>query len=222
MNIFVVEDDDNIRELVMYALESAGFEVTGFESGEVFFSVLRHTLPHLVLLDIMLPNQDGLSILKQMRENKRTEQVPVIMLTAKNSELDRVRGLDFGADDYMTKPFSVLELVSRVKAVMRRSNYTEKEKSLTIDEVLIQPEKRKVLVRNNSIELTYKEFEILHLLMKNQGVVMSREKILELIWDDYYIGETRTVDIHINTLRKKLEPASIIKTVRGVGYKIGD
>lgn len=222
MKIFVVEDEENIRELVIYALESAGFEVAGFENGDDFFSELQHTLPHLVLLDVMLPNQDGLSILKNLKDNKRTEQLPVIMLTAKNSELDRVKGLDLGADDYMAKPFSVLELVSRVKAVMRRSNFKEVEKSLSIGNVSILPEKRKILVNNHPIELTYKEFEILYLLMKNQGIVLSREKILELVWDNYYEGETRTVDIHINTLRKKLEPANIIKTVRGVGYKIGD
>lgn len=220
--IFIIEDDDNIRELVLYALHSSGFECAGFESDKEFFDVIQSSMPDLLLLDIMLPGEDGIAILKALKSSGKTNGLPVIMLTAKAAEYDRVKGLDLGADDYITKPFSVLELISRIKAVLRRSELKKPQKGLIIDPVSIYPEKRSVTVNSKNIDLTYKEFELLYYLMQNEGIVLTREKIMEKIWGFDFEGETRTVDMHIKTLRQKLKGGgTIIKTIRGVGYKAG-
>jgi two-component system alkaline phosphatase synthesis response regulator PhoP len=222
--IFIVEDDENIRELVLYALRSADFEAFGFESGKEFFLKMENEIPDLAILDIMLPGEDGISILKQIRSQKQMNNLSVIMLTAKGSEYDRVLGLDLGADDYLTKPFSILELLSRVKSILRRRDRgTEKTISnLVFEDIQIDTKKHLVLVNQKSIVLTLKEFEVLKFLIVNQDIVLSREKLMNVIWGFDYQGESRTVDMHIKSLRQKLESAGhLIKTVRGVGYKIG-
>lgn len=219
--IFCVEDDLNIRELVVYALKSRGYDAEGFKDAKDFFARLAEEQPDLVLLDIMLPDEDGLSILKKIRNNPTTKYLPVIMLTAKSTEYDKVLGLDSGADDYLTKPFGVLELLSRVKAILRRVN-TSTNKCLTVGNITLDPQKRSTYVNDEPVELTFKEFELLSFLMQNEGIVLSRDKIMEVVWGFDYEGESRTVDVHINTLRQKLgESGSYIRTVRGVGYKIG-
>ena len=221
--VFVVEDDDNIREMIMYALSSAGFEVEGFSNGEVVFSALLNTIPALFLLDIMLPISDGLSILKELKQREKYKHIPVIMLTAKGNELDRIKGLDLGADDYITKPFSVMEVISRVKAVLRRCKDEAKQlNELKIGSIELNKAKRIVYIEKNEIVLTFKEFELLLYLMLNEGIVLSRDKLLEQVWGYNYEGESRTVDMHVKSLRQKLNTAKDqIKTVRGVGYKIG-
>lgn len=219
--IYCVEDDENIRELTMYALASSGFAPEGFESAAAFFERLEQEKPALILLDIMLPDKDGLEILKDLRSNFATKDIPVIMVTAKSSEIDKVRGLDSGADDYITKPFSVMELLSRIKAVLRRS--TENSDVLVCRSVEMDTLSRKVSVSGAEVILTYKEFELLQYLLKNKGIVLSRNKIMNEIWGFDFEGETRTVDVHIRTLRQKLgEAGSMIETVRNVGYKIED
>ncbi len=221
--VFIVEDDDNIRELVSYALKSNSYEVFTFDNSKTFFECINlNNEVDLILLDIMLPNEDGISIIKKLKNNEKTSNIPVIFLTAKTSEYDKVVGLDLGADDYITKPFSILELLSRIKAVLRRTQKknSEKYKYKNIELILA---KRKVLVDNKEIFLTYKEFELLFLLMKNKDIVMDRMKILDIIWDMNFDVESRTVDMHIKSLRKKLgEAGKIIKTIRGIGYKLGD
>jgi two-component system alkaline phosphatase synthesis response regulator PhoP len=220
MKIFIVEDDDNIREMVSYAVKTAGFESISFSGGKEFFKTLSDSLPDLILLDIMLPGDDGVTILKKIRADKNTEKLPVIMLTAKGTELDKVTGFDSGADDYITKPFSVMEMLSRIKAVLRRTKTDKKAENITLDELIISPEKRIVTVNNEEIPLTFKEFELLLYLAKNKGIVLSRDKILTEIWGYDYDGENRTVDMHIKTLRKKLgNSGSHIITIRNVGYK---
>lgn len=220
--IYVVEDDDNIRELVLYALQS-DFVVEGFGCAGDFYKALKRELPELVLLDIMLPDEDGISILKKLRNGSKTQMLPVIMLTAKGSEYDRVKGLDLGADDYITKPFSVLELVSRIKAILRRvKGKDNKKESLVFDNVTLDAEKHVVTVADEIVILTYKEFELLQLLMENEDIVFNRDRIMSVIWGTDFEFETRTVDMHIRTLRKKLGVGGeIIKTVRGIGYKVG-
>ncbi|MCL2221052.1 MAG: response regulator transcription factor [Oscillospiraceae bacterium] len=220
--IFVVEDDEDIREIVLYALNSAGFETYGYETGEEFLAALSEELPSLVILDIMLPKEDGLSILKNLRNTKKTKSLPVIMLTAKNSEFDKVKGLDMGADDYISKPFSVLELIARVKTVLRRGQTDEKKKSeLELAGLRIDNARREVYTGGNPVKLTFKEYELLHCLMLNAGIVMSRDKLMETVWGYDFEGETRTVDMHVKTLRKKLgESGELITTVRNVGYKL--
>ena len=221
--IFIVEDDDNIRDLVLYALKSAGFDGTGFESPKEFCRALQNQAPDLVLLDIMLPGADGLSVLKSLKSDRATSELPVIMLTAKGSEFDRVTGLDLGADDYITKPFSVLELISRVKAVLRRRGKESKATLFAVGNVLVFLDKRQVVADGQTVALTFKEFELLCYLMQNKGIVISREKIMEQVWGFDFEGESRTVDMHIKTLRQKLGNGSgIIKTVRNVGYKVGE
>ena len=222
--IFIVEDDDNIRELILYALNTANFKAVGFERSDAFWANMKTSMPDLVLLDIMLPGEDGISILKTLRANHQTSKLPVIMLTAKNSEYDRVKGLDLGADDYIGKPFSVLELTSRIKAVLRRTGAPEERThALVYQNVELNPEKHTVTVDHESIILTYKEFELLTMLMENIGLVLSRDKIMSKVWGTDFEGETRTVDMHIKTLRQKLGTnGEIIKTIRNVGYKIGD
>ena len=216
--IYCVEDDRNIRELIEYTLKSAGFDVTGFENGKSFFEAINEA-PDLVLLDIMLPDMDGMEILRRIRNEKNTEDLPVILLTAKSERMDKIRGLDSGADDYITKPFDVLELISRVKALLRRSRGAE---TLRFRELSLVPAKRKVSVAAEEIALTYKEYELLHMLMRAEGRVVPREKIIGEIWGMDFEGESRTLDVHIRTLRQKLGSAGeYIETVRNVGYKIG-
>lgn len=220
--IYIVEDDANIRELESYALTSSGFSVQCFEDGETFFKTCCEHSPDLVLLDIMLPNEDGLSILQRLRSQPDLKRVPVIMVTAKTSELDKVKGLDSGADDYITKPFGVMELISRVKALLRRAA-PQKQTLLASDGVTVDDSKHVVTANGTPCELTYKEYELLKFLMLNHGIVLSRDKIMERVWGFDYEGESRTVDMHIKTLRQKLGNAgSAIKTVRNVGYKFGD
>ncbi|WP_426347920.1 response regulator transcription factor [Alloiococcus sp. CFN-8] len=219
--IFCVEDEENIRELILYALKSSGFEALGFEEGEAFFNALKGELPELILLDIMLPDIEGTEILRRLRMNSHTAHIPVILLTAKDSELDKVKGLDLGADDYITKPFGVLELISRIKAVLRRSS-PQSSDIITFKELIVNNKSRTVYAYGEEIVLTYKEFELLFYLLQNKGIVLSRDKIMDAIWGFDFQGETRTVDMHIKTLRQKLGTlGSIIETVRGVGYKIG-
>ena len=219
-SIFIVEDDENIREIVIYALASTGFKATGFETGEEFLKAMETELPALVILDIMLPEIDGLTILKRLRSKHKAKQLPVIMLTAKNSELDKIKGLDMGADDYISKPFSVMELIARVNAVLRRSEAGESGK-LEVSGLSLDTARRDVHVNGEPVKLTYKEYELLHCLMLNAGLVMSRDKIIESVWGYDFEGESRTVDMHIKTLRKKLGVSGeLIKTVRNVGYQL--
>ena len=220
--IYLVEDDDSIRELVLYTLHTTGFEAEGFRNAADFWQALEKELPQLVLLDIMLPDEDGLHILKRLRAGAETADLPVMMLTAKSSEYDRVVGLDSGADDYLPKPFGMMELVSRVRALLRRAAKPEAEDKLfTAGSLAVDVKRRAVTVDGEPVILTYKEFELLCYLLENRGVVLSRDQILTKIWDYNYSGETRTVDVHIRTLRQKLGDAgALIETVRGVGYRL--
>ena len=219
--IYIVEDDINIREIEHYALKNSGYEVEEFESGAEFFKRLENHIPKLVILDIMLPDEDGLSILAKIRADKKTAKIPVIMVTAKTTEMDKVKGLDSGADDYITKPFGVMELISRVKALLRRTRDVEEETLIKYGEILIDDDKHSLTVNGNPCELTYKEYELLKYLIKNKGIVVSRDKLLSKVWGFEYEGETRTVDAHVKTLRQKLgEAGSCIKTVRNVGYMV--
>ena len=217
--IYVVEDDVNIREIESFALKNSGYEVEVFESGKAFFEKMQVKAPDLVLLDIMLPDTDGISIMKRLRAENATKTLPVIMVTAKTSEIDKVKGLDSGADDYLTKPFGVMELISRVKALLRRCYRAPEEVELTYHEIELNLLKRCCKVSGEKVELTYKEFELLHLLIQNAGIVLKREVLMERVWDTNFEGESRTLDMHIKTLRHKLGDAShYIKTVRNVGY----
>lgn len=219
--IYIVEDDKNIQEIEMFALKNTGYLTEGFDTAKSFFSKINEKLPDLVLLDIMLPDSDGLDIVRRLRERPETVRIPIILVTAKATELDKVKGLDIGADDYLTKPFGVMELISRVKALLRRSKNLQEEKLLQIGPVILDSEKRLVHVGKESCELTYKEFELLKLLMINAGIVLHRDTIMCDIWGMDYEGESRTLDMHIKTLRQKLgEAGNMIKTVRNVGYKI--
>ena len=220
--IYLVEDDDSIRELVLYTLHTTGFEAEGFRNAADFWQALEKELPQLVLLDIMLPDEDGLQILKRLRAGAETADLPVMMLTAKSSEYDRVVGLDSGADDYMPKPFGMMELVSRVRALLRRAaKPAAEDKLFTAGSLAVDVKRRAVTVDGEPVILTYKEFELLCYLLENRGVVLSRDQILTKIWDYNYSGETRTVDVHIRTLRQKLGDAgALIETVRGVGYRL--
>lgn len=218
--IYVVEDDKNIQEIETFALTNVGYQVEGFGSAGEFYEALKREPPDLILLDIMLPDEDGLSIVKKLRTRKDTVMTPVIMVTAKTTEIDKVKGLDIGADDYMTKPFGVMELISRVKAMLRRSaGPEEKEKVLRLGNIVLDREKHAVYVNDVPCGLTYKEYELLKLLMVNAGIVTTREVILDRVWGTDFEGESRTLDMHIKTLRQKLkEEGSLIKTVRNVGY----
>lgn len=218
--VYCVEDDEDIRELIIYALNSEGYDTYGFENGEAFFAGLENELPNLILLDIMLPGQDGMQLLKKIRSGERTKTIPVIMLTAKSGEIDKVKGLDGGADDYITKPFGIMELISRIRAVMRRT-VSNLEDVIYIRGIKIDMQSRRVTVNQQEIPLTYKEFELLAYLVRNRGIVMSRDKLMDKIWGYDFEGETRTVDVHIRTLRQKLgDDGEIIKTVRNVGYMV--
>ncbi len=217
--IYIVEDDKNISEIESFALKNAGHETMEFPDGKSFSRELMDKKPDLILLDIMLPDEDGLTILKNLRERRETRKIPVIMVTAKTTEIDKVKGLDNGADDYMTKPFGVMELVSRVKALLRRVGDQDSEKIMRIGDLVIDDEKRKVFVSGQLVELTYKEYELLHYLAQNQEIVLPRDSIMEHIWHANCEIESRTLDVHIKTLRHKLGDAGkYIKTVRNVGY----
>lgn len=219
--IYILEDDDNIRELVVYTLNQSGFEATGFDLPSEMFKALAKQRCQLLLLDIMLPEKDGITVLKEIRAGKETENIPVVMLTAKGSEYDKVIGLDSGADDYITKPFGMMELVSRVKAVLRRTKPKNNTETIQIDDLTIIPKSHIVKVKDQEVALTMKEYELLLLLSRHPGQVFSRDDLLEKIWGYAFDKENRTVDVHIRTLRVKLkECGSYIETVRGVGYKL--
>lgn len=218
--IYCVEDDRGIRELVVYTLLNTGFEAAGFESDKELFPAIKSVKPELILLDIMLPGEDGIQILKRLKADMALKDIPVIMLTAKGSEYDKVIGLDIGADDYITKPFGMMELISRIKAVLRRVKNDKTEGCYSVGNVKIDLTAHSVFVSGENVELTLKEFELLRLLMKNKGKVLTRDMLLENIWGYDFDGETRTVDVHIRSLRAKLgENGDIIETVRGVGYR---
>ena len=220
--IYCVEDDDNIRELVIYTLETTGLKARGFAEGSAFMETLAFDTPELILLDIMLPGDDGLELLKKLKSSPKTKGIPVIMVTAKGTEYDKVVGLDSGADDYVTKPFGRMELVSRIKAVLRRSGKVEDRIDMELAGVRMDIRKHEVTVDGKQVALTLKEFELLEKLMRNQGIVLTRDQLLTEIWGYDFDGETRTVDVHIRTLRQKLgEKGEIIQTVRGVGYRVG-
>ena len=220
--IYCVEDDDNIRELVIYTLETTGLKARGFADGSAFMEAPAFDTPELILLDIMLPGDDGLELLKKLKSSPKTKSIPVIMVTAKGSEYDKVVGLDSGADDYVTKPFGMMELVSRIKAVLRRTGKVEDRMDMETAGVHVDVKKHEVTVDGKPISLTLKEFELLEKLMRNQGIVLTRDQLLTEIWGYDFDGETRTVDVHIRTLRQKLgKKGEIIPTVRGVGYRVG-
>ena len=219
--IYIVEDDKNIQEIESYALSSAGYDVRCFDDGAGFSAAMKSILPDLILLDIMLPGEDGLSILKRLRSSNETRDLPVIMVTAKSTEIDTVKGLDQGADDYITKPFGVMELMSRVKALLRRVKKDGGEDVLRYKEILLDQERRLCMVDGEGVELTFKEYELLKLFMNNTGIVLTRDSIMASVWGYDFTGESRTVDMHIKTLRRKLGACgSLIVTVRNVGYKL--
>lgn len=223
--IFCVEDDSNIRELVVYTLETTGFQARGFEEGKSFLEALALETPDLILMDIMLPGEDGISLLKRLKNSSKTRDIPVIMVTAKGAEYDKVKGLDLGADDYVTKPFGMMELVSRIKAVLRRSGATKKkaEDIIVSGSLEINTKKHEVKADGEVVGLTLKEYELLKRLMENPNIVMTRDSLLEEIWGYDFDGETRTVDVHIRTLRQKLgKCGERVETVRGVGYRISE
>lgn len=218
--IYCVEDESGIRNMMVYTLESAGLKAKGLEDGAALYAALKEEIPSLIILDIMLPDEDGISILKKLRVQSSTQRVPVIMATAKGSEYDKVIGLDSGADDYLVKPFGMMEMVSRVRAVMRRSAQ-EEVPAIQLGQLYLNPSAHVVMVNGEPVELTYKEFEMLYMLMSNPGRVFTRQQFLTCIWDQDYDGETRTVDVHIRNLRQKLGPCgNYINTVRGVGYRM--
>ncbi len=221
--IYLLEDDESIRELVLYSLDKTGNEAVGFATPSEFYAALEKRTPELILLDVMLPEEDGLSVLKKLRARSATAALPIIMLTAKGTEFDKVTALDLGADDYVTKPFGVMELLARVKAHLRRAGRIPCEKNceFSIGPLSVSTERHEVRVDGREVILTYKEFELLVFLLENRGVVLTRDRILREVWDYEFDGENRTVDVHVRTLRQKLgESCDIIETVRGVGYKI--
>lgn len=219
--IYLVEDDDNIRKLVCYALSKEGFEVQGYSSPKEFWQGLDLKLPELVLLDIMLPEEDGLSILNKLKSHAGTEHIPVIMLTAKGSEFDKVTGLDMGADDYVAKPFGTMELISRVRAVLRRFEKTQAKKIYELGELYVDPAKHIISVSGKTVSLSYKEYLLLTVLLEAEGNVVERDRLLTSVWGEYYT-ESRTLDVHIRKLRVKLGDAGkMIQTVKGIGYKLG-
>lgn len=220
--IYCVEDDSDIREIVIYTLAHSGYEAQGFEDGKALREALARKLPRLILLDIMLPGEDGISILKSLRADGRTRAIPVIMLTAKSAEYDKVMGLDCGADDYVTKPFGMMELLARIKAVLRRSDAGEEKALLTAGDVCLDEQAHRVTAGGETVELTLKEYELLRLLLKHRGTVFTRDRLLTEVWGYDYTGESRTVDVHVRTLRQKLKERPLIETVRGVGYRIGE
>ena len=217
--IYIVEDDQNIREIETFALKNSGYTVYDFENAKDFYKQLEVKVPNLIVLDIMLPDEDGLSIVQTLRKRVDTKDVPIILISAKTREIDRVKGLDMGADDYLCKPFGVMELISRVKALLRRSYNNTNDSLLSVHEIRLDDEKRTVYVHDEVVELTYKEYELLKVLLINHGIVLTRDKLMEKVWSTDFEGESRTLDMHIKTLRHKLSSAgSYIKTVRNVGY----
>ena len=219
--IYCVEDDANVRDIEVYALRSTGFEAEGVEGGAELFAALKKTPAELIILDVMLPGEDGLEILKKLRLNAATRSVPVIMATARGEEYDKINGLDSGADDYLVKPFGMMEMVSRVRAVLRRTSPTRTEEPLAIGDIRLDPGTHTVTVAGRAVTLTLKEFELLRSLMEKPGTVFTRDRLLSEVWGTDYDGETRTVDVHIRTLRQKLgEAGGMIGTVRGVGYRL--
>lgn len=218
--IYCVEDESGIRNMMVYTLEAAGLQAKGLEDGAALYAALKEQIPSLIILDIMLPDEDGISILKKLRVQSSTQRMPVIMATAKSSEYDKVVGLDSGADDYLVKPFGMMEMVSRVRAVLRRSAQ-EEVPAIQLGKLYLNPSAHVVMIDGEPIELTYKEFEMLYMLMSNPGRVFTRQQFLTCIWDQDYDGETRTVDVHIRNLRQKLGACgNYISTVRGVGYRM--
>lgn len=218
--IYIVEDDESIREIETIALKNSNYIVSAFENAKEFYKKLDELVPDLILLDVMLPDESGYDIVRKLRKRPATQDIPIIMVTAKTTEMDMIKGLDGGADDYIKKPFSIMELITRVKALLRRTA-KEEPKLLKLDDLVIDHERHVVTVNNEPVDLTYKEYELLRLLMGSQGIVMTREVIMRSVWDTDFEGETRTVDMHIKTLRQKLgDYGSRIKTVRNVGYVI--
>lgn len=220
--IYFVEDDKNIRELVVYTLNNTGLKAQGFEKPSYFWKAMDQKTPSVIILDIMLPEQDGLEILKKLRASSASNKIPIIMLTAKDSEYDKVTGLDLGADDYVAKPFGMMELVARVNALMRRTQAPMHAKTYTAGELFVDPAKHEIKACGKEVNLTYKEFELLCFLIENQGHVFSRDQLLNKIWGYDFDGESRTVDVHIRTLRQKIgKCGEYIQTIRGIGYKMG-
>lgn len=220
--IYCVDDDNTIREIEVYTLKQTGFEAKGFADGETLFEALKAEKPDLIVLDIMLPGKDGMDILQEIRSNPETEKIPVIMATAKGTEIDKIQGLDKGADDYLVKPFGTMEMVSRIKAILRRCKREENTSdTLTVGNIMLKDNEHKVTVNGERISLTFKEYELLKTFMLNQGIVFTRDKLLSLVWGVEHAVESRTVDIHIKTLRQKLgEDGKRIETVIGVGYRM--
>ena len=220
--IYLLEDDDSIRKLVLYGLDSQGFQAKGFALPSEFWRAMDAEMPELILLDIMLPEEDGLSILRKLRARPATKRLPIIMLTAKNSEYDRVIGLDHGADDFVSKPFSMLELIARIRAVLRRAEPAQASGDFSLGLIFVSPDRHEVKVGGKDVTLTNKEFELLCLLLRNKGIVLTRATLMDRVWGFESERENRTLDVHIRTLRVKLgEAGSYIETVRGIGYKIG-
>lgn len=219
--IWCVEDDSSIRDIEVYALVSTGLEAKGFEDGDSFWNALQLEKPELVVLDVMLPGKDGVTLLKMMKSSEAFRDIPVIMATARGTEYDKIQSLDLGADDYLVKPFGIMEMVSRVKAVLRRCKPAKENKALKLEGLVLNPEEHTVTVDGERVGLTYKEYELLHLFLSQPGIAFTREQLLSSVWNTEYLGETRTIDMHIRTLRQKLGPyGHIIETVRNVGYRL--
>ena len=219
--IWCVEDDSSIRDIEVYALTSTGFDARGFEDGDSFWNALQSGKPELVMLDVMLPGKDGVTLLKMMKASEELRDIPVIMATAKGSEYDKIQSLDLGADDYLVKPFGIMEMVSRVKAVLRRCKRSAPSNLLKLDGLVLNPDEHTVAIDGERVILTYKEYELLHLFLSQPGIAFTREQLLSSVWNTEFAGETRTVDMHIRTLRQKLSCyGNIIETVRNVGYRL--
>ena len=219
--IWCVEDDSSIRDIEVYALTSTGLEAKGFEDGDSFWNALQSEKPELVVLDVMLPGKDGVTLLKMMKQSEEYQDIPVIMATAKGTEYDKIQSLDLGADDYLVKPFGIMEMVSRVKAVLRRCKRSAPSNLLKLDGLVLNPVEHTVTIDGERVILTYKEYELLHLFLSQPGIAFTREQLLSSVWNTEYAGETRTVDMHIRTLRQKLGSyGSLIETVRNVGYRL--
>ena len=219
--IWCVEDDSSIRDIEVYALQSSGFEAQGFEDGDRFWDALQKSRPELVVLDVMLPGKDGVELLKRMKSSEEFRDIPVIMATARGTEYDKIQSLDLGADDYLVKPFGIMEMVSRVKAVLRRCKRAQPAKLFSVEGLVLNSSEHTVSVDGERVILTYKEYELLHLFLSHPGIAFTREQLLSNVWNAEYFGETRTVDMHIRTLRQKLGPyGHLIETVRNVGYRL--
>ena len=219
--IWCVEDDSSIRDIEVYALVSTGFEAKGFEDGDSFWNALQSEKPELIVLDVMIPGKDGVTLLKMMRQSEEFQDIPVIMATAKGTEYDKIQSLDLGADDYLVKPFGIKEMVSRVKAVLRRCRRSAPSNLLKLDGLVLNPDEHTVTIDSERVILTYKEYELLHLFLSQPGIAFTREQLLSSVWNTEYAGETRTVDMHIRTLRQKLGSyGNTIETVRNVGYRL--